>query len=331
MRSGQAGKWLGLSIGALLLVCGLSSVAAAGEKAKTQEILLGFVQVSAEGTWRVANSHSIKTSAEEAGIQLLFKEGQNNYSNQVNELRELIATGVDVLAYSPSQVDGWDEVLKEAKRANIPVVVVDRAIHTKDESLFVTHIGSDMVEEGRRAARWLVAFMTKNGKGKGQVRIAVLEGVKGSTPAVHRGQGFREVLQAHPNYQIVASQPADYMFSKGEDVMMGFLDARKGDIDVVFAHNDEMALGAVEAVRKYGKIPGKDVVIIGVDAIKKALEAVAKGELNATIECSPLLGPQLMSVVKDIVSGKSIPRRVITLEKDYDASNAAAEIPKRVY
>jgi simple sugar transport system substrate-binding protein len=299
--------------------------------AAKEDIVLGFVQVSSEGTWRMTNSISVKESAEKEGIHLLFREGRNNYSNQIEEIRELIATGVDVLAFSPSQEDGWDDVLGEAKDAGVPVIVLDRAINVADESLYVAHIGSDMIEEGRRAARWLLNYMQEQDKGRDEIRIAVLEGVKGSTPALHRDKGFREVLTAQPNYKIVRSEPANYIFSKGKEVMARFLADEADGIDVVFAHNDEMALGAVEAVREYGKNPGEDIVIIGVDAIRKAFEAMIKGDMNCSIECSPLLGPQLMQAVKDIMSGKEIPREVITIEHDYDQKNAAQELTNRTY
>jgi galactofuranose transport system substrate-binding protein len=301
--------------------------------APAKQIVLGFVQVSSEGTWRLTNSKSIKEAAEKAGIKLLFREGMNNYTNQTNELRELIASGVDVLAFSPSQLEGWDKVLNEAKDAGIPVIIVDRMVETSDPSLYTTFIGSDMVEEGRRAANWLVKYMNSINRGTGEVRVVVLEGIKGSTPAVNRDKGFREVLNKYPNYKIVASEPADYIFSKGEEVMSNFLAAQEGKIDVVFAHNDEMALGAIEAIREYDKVHvhGKDIIVVGVDAIKKAFETMIKGEMHASIECSPLLGPQLMQAVKDIVDGKKVPREIITVEHDYDQSNAAQELPNRTY
>ena len=125
-----------------------------------------------------------------------------------------------------------------------------------------------MIEEGRRAGRWLVSYMDKIGH-RGDVRIVVLEGVEGSTPAVHRDQGFKEIIQEHKNYKIVKSKPANFIYSKGKEIMAEFLKAENGNIDVVFAHNDEMALGAVDAIQEYGKTPGKDIVVIGVDAIKK--------------------------------------------------------------
>ena len=296
----------------------------------SKNIILGFVQVSAEGTWRLTNTKSVQKAAKKAGIQLIYREGDNNYTNQINQMKELILMGVDVLAFSPSQVDGWDDILQKAKNAGIPVIVLDRAINVKDNSLYVTHIGSDMIEEGRRASRWLINYMNKTGH-KGEVRIAVLEGVQGSTPAVHRDKGFREILESSPNYKIVRSKPADYIYSKGKEVMSEFLKEESGNIDVVFAHNDEMALGAIEAIEEYGKKPGKDIVVIGVDAIKQSFESMMQGKMNVSIECSPLLGPQLMKAVEEIVSGKKVEKRIITVEKDFDQSNAAEEIKDRVY
>jgi len=309
-----------------MFVC-VSSVFPQDDSSK--KILLGFVQVSSEGTWRMANTQSVKDSAAKEGVELIFREGQNNYTNQSKEMSDLIASGVDVLAFSPSQVEGWDGVLQEAKDVGIPVIVLDRAIDVKDSSLYVTHIGSDMIDEGRRAAKWLVSYLEKQGKLKEEMHILVLEGVKGSTPAEHRDRGFREVLATYPNLKIVHSEPADFIMSKGQEITERVLKSQK--IDIIFAHNDEMALGAVDAVKSAGKVPGKDVIIIGVDGIKKALEAIVSGSLNATIECSPLLGPQLMKAVKDLSAGKTVEKNVVTEEKDFDISNAQTELPKRVY
>jgi len=314
----------------LFLLAGVVCAGMVAGNAYGKSTVLGFVQVGAEGTWRLTNTRSVKESAEKAGFNLVFKEGSTNFSNQIEEMRELILTGVDVLAFSPSQVDGWDEILQEAQDAGIPVIVLDRAIEVSDPDLYVTHIGSDMLDEGRRAGKWLLNYMKSQGK-TGEVSVAVLEGVAGSTPAVHRDQGFREVLSADSNYKIVATKPADFSFAKGKEVMAEFLKKTGGNIDVVFAHNDDMALGAIEAIEESGKVPGKDVVIIGVDAIKKAFEAIIAGKMNATIECSPLLGPQLVDAVNDLVAGKPVDKRIVTIEKDYDQTNAAAELKNRTY
>jgi len=314
----------------LFLLAGIVSAGVLVGNVYGKGTVLGFVQVGAEGTWRLTNTRSVKESAEKAGFNLVFREGSTNFSNQIEEMRELILTGVDVLAFSPSQVDGWDEILQEAKDAGVPVIVLDRAIEVSDPDLYVTHIGSDMLDEGRRAGKWLLNYMKSQGK-TGEVSVAVLEGVAGSTPAVHRDQGFREVLSADPNYKIVATKPADFSFAKGKEVMAEFLKKTNGNIDVVFAHNDDMALGAIEAIEEFGKVPGKDIVIVGVDAIKKAFEAIISGKMNATIECSPLLGPQLVGAVNDLLAGKPVDKRIVTIEKDYDQTNAAAELQNRTY
>lgn len=293
-------------------------------------ILLGFVQVSAEGAWRQANSISIQNAAREAGVDLIISVGMNNKENQIREMRELIAQNVDVIAFSPSRKDGWDPVLNEAKSAGIPVIVLDRAIDTRDASLFATHIGSDMVEQGRRAARWLIRTMDTR-KPQGIVRIVELRGVEGSSPEIHRKKGFNEIVRANPRFRIIDSEPANYTIAKSREVMGNFFKSCDGRIDAVFAHNDEMAIGAAEAVREYGLKPGKDVVIISVDATKKAFESMIAGDINCTIECNPLLGPVLIQTVKDIVEGRPVPKRIIPVEKDYPAETARAEIGNRSY
>jgi len=328
-------KKLVLLVGAFFLFSFLCTSAAFAKK-----VVIGFVQITPEGIWRTANTESVQNAAKEAGYELILKIGSMNYSSasakdtlqtQILGMKEFIAKRVDVIAFTPSQIDGWEDVLKEAKAAGIPVINIDRAVNISDRSLLVTHLGSDMIEEGRRAGRWLVNYLKKTGAMDKKIRIVQLEGVKGSTPAIHRAQGFAEIIKDYPNLQIVQSKPADLTHSTGQEVMTEFLNTENGNIDVVFSHNDEMALGAIEAIKKYGKKPGKDIIIIGVDAVKKALEAIVAGEMNATIECNPLLGPQLMAAVKDLQAGKEIPKRIVTKEEDFDQTNAAQALPSRMY
>ena len=315
----------------VFLAIGLFSfvVCACAHAAQGKRILLGFVQVSSEGTWRMANTQSVKDAAAAEGIDLIVKVGQDNRTNQTEEMSELIASGVDVLAFAPSQAQGWDAVLRDAKEIGIPVIVLDRAVDVKDRSLYLTHIGSDMVEEGRRAARWLISDLSSRGRMSAETNVLVLEGIEGSTPAVHRDQGFREVLAAYPNVRIVHAEPADFIMSKGREVTEKAIKGQR--VDVVFAHNDEMALGAVEALKAAGKAPGKDVVVIGVDAISKALEAIIAGEMNATVECSPLLGPQLMRAVKAAAEGRPVESRIVTEETVFDITTVAVGLRKGGY
>ncbi|WP_017761362.1 ABC transporter substrate-binding protein [Pseudacidovorax intermedius] len=294
-----------------------------------KKIVLGFSQVGAESEWRTANTESIKSAAKDAGIELKFSDAQQKQENQIKAIRAFIAQKVDVIAFSPVVETGWDNVLREAKAAKIPVVLTDRAVNTKDTSLYVTFMGSDFVEEGRKAGRWLVDKMKDQ---KGEVRIVELQGTVGSAPAIDRKKGFEEIIKADPKFKIVRSQTGDFTRAKGKEVMEAFLKAEgKNGINVLYAHNDDMAIGAIQAIEEAGLKPAKDITIISVDAVKGAFEAMMAGKLNVSVECSPLLGPQLMTAVKDIVAGKPVAKRIVTEEGIFPMETAAAEFPKRKY
>ncbi|SFE30478.1 ABC transporter substrate-binding protein [Paracidovorax wautersii] len=291
-------------------------------------IVLGFSQVGAESEWRTANTESIKSAAKEAGIELKFSDAQQKQENQIKAIRSFIAQRVDVIAFSPVVESGWEPVLREAKAAKIPVVLTDRAVNTKDPSLYVTFMGSDFVEEGRKAGRWLVEKMKD---GKGDVNIVELQGTVGSAPAIDRKKGFEEIIKADPKFKIIRSQTGDFTRAKGKEVMEAFLKAEGKKINVLYAHNDDMAIGAIQAIEEAGMKPGKDITIISIDAVKGAFEAMMAGKLNVTVECSPLLGPQLMAAVKDIKAGKPVPKRIVTEEGIFPMETAAQEFPKRKY
>ncbi|ABM32833.1 ABC transporter substrate-binding protein [Paracidovorax citrulli] len=291
-------------------------------------IVLGFSQVGAESEWRTANTESIKSAARDAGIELKFSDAQQKQENQIKAIRSFIAQRVDVIAFSPVVESGWEPVLREAKAAKIPVVLTDRAVNTKDTSLYVTFMGSDFVEEGRKAGRWLVEKMKD---AKGDVNIVELQGTVGSAPAIDRKKGFEEVVKADPKFKIIRSQTGDFTRAKGKEVMEAFLKAEGRKINVLYAHNDDMAIGAIQAIEEAGLKPGKDITIISIDAVKGAFEAMMAGKLNVTVECSPLLGPQLMAAVKDIKAGKTVPKRIVTEEGIFPMETAAQEFPKRKY
>ncbi|BFO56242.1 ABC transporter substrate-binding protein [Acidovorax sacchari] len=291
-------------------------------------IVLGFSQVGAESEWRTANTESIKAAARDAGIELKFSDAQQKQENQIKAIRSFIAQRVDVIAFSPVVESGWEPVLREAKAAKIPVVLTDRAVNTRDTSLYVTFMGSDFVEEGRKAGRWLVEKMKDS---KGDVNIVELQGTVGSAPAIDRKKGFEEVVKADPKFKIIRSQTGDFTRAKGKEVMEAFLKAEGRKINVLYAHNDDMAIGAIQAIEEAGMKPGKDITIISIDAVKGAFEAMMAGKLNVTVECSPLLGPQLMAAVKDIKAGKTVPKRIVTEEGIFPMETAAQEFPKRKY
>ena len=291
-------------------------------------IVLGFSQIGAESEWRTANSESIKSSAKEAGIELKFADAQQKQENQIKAIRSFIAQKVDVIAFSPVVESGWGAVLREAKAAKIPVILTDRAVNEKDESLWVSFMGSDFVEEGRKAGRWLVEKMKDQ---KGDVNIVELQGTVGSAPAIDRKKGFEEIIKADPKFKIIRSQTGDFTRAKGKEVMEAFLKAEGKKINVLYAHNDDMAIGAIQAIEEAGMKPAKDIVIISIDAVKGAFEAMIAGKLNVSVECSPLLGPQLMSAVKDIKAGKAVPKRIVTEEGIFPMEVAAKEMPNRKY
>lgn len=292
-------------------------------------LTLGFSQVGAESEWRTANSASIKAAAKEAGVTLKFADAQQKQENQVKAIRSYIAQKVDVIAFSPVVESGWDTVLKEAKAAGIPVILTDRAVKVADPSLYVTFIGSDFVEEGRKAAKWLVERAAKTPNAA--LNIVELQGTVGSAPAIDRKKGFEEGIKANPKLQIIRSQSGEFTRAKGKEVMESFLKQRDKKIDVLYAHNDDMAIGAIQAIEEAGLKPGVDIVIISIDGVRGAFEAMKAGKLNVTVECNPLLGPQLMQLAKDVVAKKPIEKRITVTEGVFPAEVAAKELPNRKY
>ncbi|WP_206184775.1 ABC transporter substrate-binding protein [Thermoactinospora rubra] len=319
----------------MLVLAGVTAMAMAscggggggGTAAGDDKITMGFSQVGAESGWRTANTKSVQESAKAAGIELKFSDAQQKQENQIKAIRSFIQQRVDVIAFSPVVESGWDTVLKEAKNAKIPVILTDRAVDSPDTSLYKTFLGSDFVEEGRKAGKWLVEEFKD---ATGTVNIVELQGTTGSAPANDRKAGFAEVIQADPKFKVIASQTGDFTRAKGKEVMEAFLKAHP-DIDVLYAHNDDMALGAIEAIEGAGKTPGKDIKIVSVDAVKDGMQALADGKINFIVECSPLLGPQLMDLAKKVVKGEQVPARVVTEETTFTQEQAKQALPSRQY
>jgi simple sugar transport system substrate-binding protein len=292
-----------------------------------KKITMGFSQVGAESGWRTANTKSVQDAAKEAGFELKFSDAQQKQENQIKAIRTFIQQKVDIIGFSPVVESGWDTVLKEAKDAGIPVILTDRAVDSKDTSYYQTFIGSDFVEEGRSAGKWLVDLYKD---AKEPVNIVELQGTTGSAPANDRKAGFEEIIAGNANLKIIASQTGDFTRAKGKEVMQAFLKAQK-DIDVLYAHNDDMALGAIQAIEAAGLVPGKDIIIISVDGVKDGFVAASEGKINFIVECNPLLGPQLMQAVRDVLDGKEIPKRIVTIEGVFTSEDAKRELPNRQY
>lgn len=322
-------KWTKIFVVLMIAVLVLT----AGTFAAKKKITVGYAQIGAESEWRTANTRSVQQAAIDFDINLLFVDAQQQQQNQIKALRTFVAKKVNVIFLAPVVESGWGPVLREVKKAKIPLVLVDRNVDEKDTSLWVAHMGADFVAEGKKAGKWLGDYLKAQGidDGKKQINIAELQGTVGSAPAIDRKSGFEAVMKAeHPNWKITRSQTGNFTRSEGKAVMEAFLKADK-NIQVLYAHNDDMALGAIQAIEEAGIKPGKDIIIVSVDAVKGAFQAMIDGKLNCTVECSPLLGPQMMQTALDIVAKKPIPREVWTIEGVFDQTVAAKEFPNRQY
>ena len=313
-----------------LTACG-SSDGGADDAGSSDKITMGFAQVGAESGWRTANTKSIQASAKDAGIDLKFSDAQQKQENQIKAIRSYIQQKVDVIAFSPVVETGWDTVLLEAKRAHIPVILTDRAVDSDDDSLYETFLGSDFVKEGEKAGQWLVDnAATSDVNGDGKINVVQIEGSTGAAPAIDRKQGFEDTIASDPSIKVIASQTGEFTRDGGKKVMESFLKSQK-DIDVLYAHNDDEGLGAIEAIEAAGLVPGKDIKIITVDAVHDGMQALADGKINFIVECSPLLGKQLVDIIKTLNDGGEVEQRIITEETTFDQEQAIEALPDRQY
>lgn len=289
-----------------------------------KSLVVGFAQIGAESEWRTGNTESIQQAARDLGVELLFSDGQQKQENQIKAIRTFINQQVDVIGVSPVVETGWESVFKEAKDAGIPIILVDRRANVSDD-LFATHLGSDFVEEGRNAARVMAKLL--NGKGN----IIELTGTPDSAPAIDRALGFREILKDYPEMQIVISVSGDFTRARGKEVMQDILMRYTSKIDALFAHNDDMAIGAIKTIEDAGLKPGKDIKIVSIDAVRDAFQAMIDGKLNATVECNPLLGPQFFDLALKVANGEQVSKWLPSMESIYYPENAKQILPTRKY
>jgi ABC-type sugar transport system substrate-binding protein len=323
-------KLMGLAIAGALLVsmaaCASDDGGGDAGSAGSDELVVGFAQVGAESGWRTANTKDIQRAFEEAGIELKFSDAQGKQENQIKAIRSYIQQQVDVIAFSPVVESGWDTVLNEAKDAGIPVVLTDRAVDSKDDTLYESFLGSDFIIEGERAGDWVVEEFAD----ADTVNIVELQGTTGAAPANDRAEGFRTIIDADPKFEIIASQTGDFTRAGGKQVMEAFLQSNP-EIDLVYAHNDDMGLGAIEAIEAAGLVPGTDIKIVTVDAVKDGMQALADGKINFIVECSPLLGDQLVDIVTTLADGGEVEKRIVTEETTFTQEQAVEALPDRQY
>jgi galactofuranose transport system substrate-binding protein len=295
---------------------------AAASKKTYADMTLCFPQLGAESDWRTADTASFKETAASLGIkQLVFSDAQQKQENQISAVRSCIQQGVSVIALPPVVETGWDAVLQEAKDAKIPVIIVDRSV-SADPSMYAAHIGSDMELEGKRAGENMNKLLPNGGA------ILELSGTTGSGAAVGRAKGFRESLAA--NIKILDSQTGNFTRAEGKPVMEAFLKKYAGQIQGVFIHNDDMAIGAIEAIKAAGLKPG-DLKIVSVDGTRGGFQAMVDGWIQADVECNPLLGPQVMEMALKLMNGEPVDKNVLTNETVYFPDKAAELLPTRKY
>lgn len=296
-------------------------------------IVVGFAQIGSESEWRTADTVSVQnTFRDDKDVVLIYSDAQQKQENQIAALRSFIARKVDVILFTALVETGYRPVLEEAKAAGIPVIMIDRDVAKEDQDLRLTIMGSDFTKEGQKAATWLATYLKNQGidDGTKPIDIVELQGTTGSAPAIERAAGFRDVMKDHANWQITHTQTGNFTSSEGKAVMEAFLKADP-HIQVLFAHNDQMALGAIEAIKEAGLKPGKDIITVSMDGVKGLFEAMVAGDANCTVECNPLLGPQALQAVKDLAAGKKLPGRIWTIEGIFDQTTAAAALPTRQY
>ena len=285
---------------ALCMVIGIASA----------EVTVAFTQIGQESDWRTANTDSVIKAIEAEGWKLVYDDAQQKQENQVKALRNFISQGVDYILFTAVVSTGWEEVLKEVNEAEIPLVLMDRMPDNMADIQYAAAFGGDFVEEGRRMALWTKNYVEKIGRSGEELNVVILEGTTGADAASGRQQGIMEILEGTPNLKVIASQSGNFTRAEGQPVMESFLKAHD-KIDILLAHNDDMALGAIDAIKAAGKVPGKDIIIVGCDAPKTAFDAIIAGDMNATIECTPLYGPFVVDALKKLMAGEDLGRDLI--------------------
>ncbi len=305
-----------------------------GSGQDNKSVYVGFVQVGAESDWRMANTNSMKqTFTEDQGYKFEMVDCQQKTDKQITAIRDFIQKGVDYIVLAPNTEAGWDTVLGEAKDAGIPVIIVDRMIKTNDETLFTAWVGSNFLQEGYDAVTALENALKEKGVAADKpLNIVTLQGTMGSSAQIGRTKGFEEKMKAHGNWKMLDKQSGDFTQEKGQEVMESFLKSYP-DINVVIAENDNMAFGAVKAIKSAGRTcgPKGDITIVSFDAVNAAFKAMIAGDIDVDVECNPLHGPRVEEIIKALESGQKVDKIAYVKEGTFYAKDAASIIDQRAY
>ena len=284
---------------------------------------VGFAQMESNNPWRIAETKSFHDTAEQCGWDLIATDAAGSAAKQVADVDSMIAQGIDVLFLPPREEKPLIPAVMKAKAAGIPTFLVDRSVDpnvAKPGEHFVSFLGSDFIDQGARAAGWLM----ENFDGDEGI-IVQLEGTTGSSPANDRKKGFDDAIASDDRFEIVASQTGDFARDMGRQVMETLLQAHP-NVNVVYAHNDEMAIGAIQALELAGRKPGEDVTVVSIDGTRDALQAIIDGKMGVTVESSPFFGPLACEVMKSYAAGEKIPHWVKVEDRIFTADNAADHI-----
>ena len=331
--SRRVGRLFATLILVFLLLAGCGKQFDIGDPGETwtedeELIVVGVSQIGSESVWRTANTASIQSIfTRENGYLLIFDNARQKQENQIKAIRSFISQEVDYIVFSPIEEDGWDDVLREAKDAGIPVILMDRMIQTEDESLFTARIGSDFVEEGKKAGLWLSEYLEDQGRQDETINIVVLQGTAGSTSTIGRTDGFNKVAAEHENWNILEQTGGDFTTAKAREEMCRLLSAY-GDIDVVVSQNDDMTFGVLDELESAGITTGVngDVIVISFDAVRSALEKVQAGVINVDIECNPEQGPYIEKVIRDLESGREVEKYSYVPEQIFTQENLSQQL-----
>ncbi len=294
-----------LSLCLALTACQSTAPAASSPPA----VVVGFSQLGSESGWRIGNTASMEQAAKRWGFGLMLDNANQRQDKQIAAIRSFISYQVDVIVFSPIVETGWDNVLREARQAGIPVILTDRMVDVADDTLYTAYIGADFLAEGRRAGEFLIK--KADALGAEHLNIVEITGTEDSTPMRDRQAGFLQAIAGDGRFTVLESITGDFLRSKGRECMRSLLD-RYGaaGIDVVYSHNDAMTLGALDVLDEAGIVPGRDIVLISVDGEQAAVDELVKGRINCIVECTPHLGDDVMAQVDALTKGRTIPKTI---------------------
>lgn len=308
-------KKIFITLMVLVLLIPMAFANGASESKADRPIVIGFSQTDNQNPWRLAETESIKSEAANRGYELKYSDAQGVQANQIAAMRDFIAQGVDGIILAPQTTTGWEPVLREAEDAGIPVVLVDRNVEANPD-LVATFIGSDFVLEGEMVADAMIEDL-----GTKPLNVAELQGTPGADPTIDRKTGFENVINNYPDINIILSQSGDFNRTQGKQVMEAFLQAEGDNIDVVYAHNDDMAIGAIQAIKEFGLTPGEDIYVASIDGVRDAFVALEAGELNLSVECNPLMGPSAFDALEATWRGEELPDWIVNEDGLYRRSD----------